>query len=53
MDDIISKIDELIEKPRYLIDIFPCAVPQMLDSWYFMVEKILPEEPNRMEQEVL
>lgn len=47
MDDIISKIDELIEKPRYLIGIFPCAVPQTLDSRYFMVEEYF--QKNRTE----
>ena len=47
MDDIISKIDELIEKPRYLIDIFPCAVPQTLDSRNFMVEEYF--QKNRTE----
>ena len=35
MNDIISKIDELIEKPCYLIDIFPCTVPETPDRRYF------------------
>ena len=37
--DIISKIDELIEKPCYLIDIFPCTVPETSDKRYFAIEE--------------
>lgn len=37
--DIISKIDELIEKPCYLIDIFPCTVPETSDKRYFVIEE--------------
>lgn len=39
MTDIISKIDELIEKPCYLIDIFPCTVPKTTDKRYFIIEE--------------
>lgn len=39
MTDIISKIDELINKPCYLIDIFPHMVPQTPDDRYFMIEE--------------
>lgn len=47
MDDIISKIDELIEKTCYLIDIFPCTVPETPDRRYFMVEEYF--QKNRTE----
>lgn len=39
MTEVISKIDELIEKPKYLIDIFPRTVPQTQDRRYFAVEE--------------
>lgn len=39
MSDIISKIDELIEKPCYLIDIFPDTVPETSDRRYFVIEE--------------
>ena len=32
MSDIISKIDWLVEKPRYLIDMFPSTVPKAADQ---------------------
>lgn len=47
MDDIISKIDELIEKPCYLIDIFPSTVPGTPDRRYFRVEEYF--QKNRTE----
>ena len=47
MNDIISKIDELIEKPCYLIDIFPCTVPETPDRRYFKVEEYF--QKNRTE----
>lgn len=40
MDDILSKIDGLLEKPCYLIDIFPRTVPETPDRRYFAVEEI-------------
>ena len=47
MADIIAKIDELIEKPCYLIDIFPCTVPETPDRRYFLIEEYL--QNNRAE----
>ena len=47
MNDIISKIDELIEKPCYLIDIFPCTVLETPDRQYFKVEEYF--QKNRTE----
>lgn len=47
MADIIAKIDELIEKPCYLIDIFPYTVPKTSDGRYFMVEEYL--QKNRQD----
>ena len=37
--DIISKIDELIEGPVYLVDIFPGTVPRKPDNRYLEVEE--------------
>ncbi|MCI9465623.1 MAG: hypothetical protein HFE99_00695 [Ruminiclostridium sp.] len=47
MDDIISKIDELIENACYLIDIFPYTIPETLDRRYFKVEEYF--QKNRVE----
>lgn len=47
MDDIISKIDELIEKPCYLIDIFPYTVPTAAGRRYFAIEEYF--QANRRE----
>ena len=47
MADIISKIDELLEKPCYLIDIFPGTVPKTADGRYFAIEEFL--QANRRE----
>ncbi len=41
MEKILSKIDELLEKPCYLIDIFPRTVPGSRDGRYFKVEEYL------------
>lgn len=45
--DIIEKIDALLEKPRYLIDIFPCTAPQTDDRRYFEIEEYF--QKNRKE----
>lgn len=47
MDDILTKIDDLIEKPHYLIDIFPRTVPETPDRRYFAVEEYF--QKNRMD----
>lgn len=47
MANIISKIDQLIEKPCYLIDIFPHTVPKTTDGRYFAVEEFF--QNNRAE----
>ena len=45
--DVISKIDELIEGPVYLIDIFPSTVPRKADNRYFEIEEFF--QHNREE----
>ena len=39
--DITDKTEELLQKPAYLIDIFPKTVPYREDGRYFKVERIL------------
>lgn len=39
MDDIAGRIDRLMGKPCYLIDIFPCTVPETPDKRYFVIEE--------------
>lgn len=48
--NIISKIDELIEKPCYLIDFFPCTVPKTQDRRYFKVEEYFQENRGEWDQ---
>lgn len=45
--DVISKIDELIEGPVYLVDIFPSTVLPKADNRYFEVEEFF--QHNREE----
>jgi len=40
MDEITAKIDALLERPCYLVDIFPRTVPRTEDGRYFAVEKM-------------
>lgn len=47
MADIIAKIDELIEKPCYLVDVFPYIVPETADRRYFAIEEYF--QANRRE----
>ena len=47
MSDIIAKIDELIENPCYLIDIFPYTVPKTLNKRYVAIEEYF--QKNRKE----
>ena len=42
-----DKIDALMDKKAYLIDIFPKTVPQKVDNRYFAVEKFFQQ--NRSE----
>ena len=42
--DITDKTEELLQKPAYLIDIFPKTVPYREDGRYFKVERILARE---------
>ncbi len=42
--DITEKTEELLQKPAYLIDIFPKTVPYREDGRYFKVERILARE---------
>ena len=50
MEDIIAKIDELIDKPCYLIDIFPRKVPETPDRRYFEVEEILQKNRRDLDE---
>lgn len=47
MADLVSKIDELLHKPCYLIDMFPRTVPAKPDKRYFAVEEYF--QKNRRE----
>ena len=39
MIDVISEIDRLIEKPHFLIDIFPEQIPPKADNRYLEMEE--------------
>ena len=48
--DIISKIDELIEGPVYLVDIFPGTVPRKPDNRYFEVEEFFQHSREEIDR---
>ena len=48
--DIISKIDELIELPSFLIDIFPKDVPRKNANRYFDVEEYFQHQGQHSEK---
>ena len=50
MADIIAKIDELIEKTCYLIDIFPCTAPETPDRRYFKVEEYFQKNRRDLDE---
>lgn len=50
MTDIIEKIDALIEKPRYLVDIFPGAVPRTDDRRYFEIEEYFQKNRGELNE---
>lgn len=50
MSDIISKIDWLVEKPRYLIDMFPSTVPKAADQRYFDVEEYFQNHREALDE---
>jgi len=50
MTDIISKIDELMGKPCYLIDIFPCTVPETPDRRYFAIEELFQNDRAELDK---
>ena len=50
MVDIISKIDELLEKPCYLIDMFPSTVPKAADQRYFDVEEYFQNHREALDE---
>ena len=45
--ELIDRIDSLMDKKAYMIDIFPKTVPQKVDNRYFAVEKFFQQ--NRSE----
>ncbi|MBQ4046698.1 MAG: hypothetical protein II627_09610 [Lachnospiraceae bacterium] len=51
--DIESKIDELLEKPAFLVDIFPCTVPAKPDNRYFAVEKYFQKSREELGRKFL
>lgn len=50
MMDMISKIDELIESPAFLIDIFPKTVPPTEDNRYFEIEEYFQRQGKLSEK---
>ena len=47
MANIAAKIEEMMDEPCYLIDIFPYTVPKTPDGRYFAVEEYFQQ--NRRE----
>lgn len=51
--DILSRIETLIEKPAFLIDIFPKTIPQREDNRYFVIEKYFQNRRTETDQKFL
>ena len=45
MANIAAKIEEMMDEPCYLIDIFPYTVPKTPDGRYFAVEEYFQQKP--------
>jgi len=50
MADMLSKIDELTGKPCYLIDMFPCTVPETPDRRYFAIEELFQNDRTELDK---
>lgn len=51
--DILSRIETLIEKSAFLIDIFPKTIPQREDNRYFVIEKYFQNRRTETDQKFL
>lgn len=50
--ELSDRIEELMEKKAYLIDIFPKAVPRKADNRYFAVEKFFQQNRSELERKL-
>lgn len=50
--ELIDRIDALVDKKAYLIDIFPKTVPQKADNRYFAVEKYFQQNRSEFERKL-
>ena len=48
-DEIPSRIEELLEKPYWVIDILPCQVPEESAGQYFAIEEFFLKDPHNAE----
>ena len=50
--ELSDRIDTLMDKKAYLIDIFPKTVPQKVDNRYFAVEKFFHRNRSEFERKL-
>lgn len=50
--ELIDRIDSLMDKKAYMIDIFPKTVPQRAVNRYFAVEKYFQQNKSELEQKL-
>ena len=50
--ELSDRIEELLNKKAYLIDIFPKTVPQKADNRYFAVEKCFQQNSSELERKL-
>ena len=50
--ELSDRIDALMDKKAYLIDIFPKTVPQKADNRYFAVEKYFQQNRSELERKL-
>ena len=50
--ELSDRIEELMDKKAYLIDIFPKTVPQKADNRYFAVEKYFQQNRSEFERKL-
>lgn len=50
--ELSDKIEELLNRQAYLIDIFPKTVPQKADNRYFAVEKYFQQNRSEFERKL-
>lgn len=51
--ELIDRIDALMDKKAYLIDIFPKTVPQKADNRFFAVEKYFHQNRSELERKLI